>query len=137
VASSHGVWATAESTTLQVYIASTAAVALKVDGGISAAGTISNANGIVNNVGGTAMSGNLVGSRALSVVYTNSTGRVLVVYVVVSSPSSGQFSLLVGGVEVYYFSSVPGFFSGTILVPPGSTYEAVSAGSSLFSWYEY
>jgi hypothetical protein len=105
--------------------------------GISAAGTISNANGIVNNVGGTAMSGNLVGSRALSVVYTNSTGRVLVVYVVVSSPSSGQFTLLVGGVQVYYFSLDPGYFSGTILVPPGSTYEAVSGGSSLYSWYEY
>ena len=46
-------------------------------------------------------------------------------------------NVVIGGNIIFSLVAAGIIISGTILVPPGSTYEAVSAGSSVYSWYEY
>ena len=70
--------------------------------------------------------------------YTNSTGRVLIVYVSLTAATASSFIMAINGVAVVAsYSSASYSPAGTLLVPPGATYYVSSSASALSAWYEY
>ena len=67
---------------------------------------------------------NVVGVRALSTIYTNTSGRAISVFIsLTSTGSAGYYSLQVDGVAVTTFGSPIGIATAAnIIVPNGSTY---------------
>jgi hypothetical protein len=82
---------------------------------------------------------NVVGSRAYSTTYYNTTGRPIMVNTSCSgSTGSSTSTLIVDGVTVSTMSISSGISLGvshTAIVPPGSSYSATS-NSGLASWLE-
>ena len=85
----------------------------------------------------------IVGSRAIGTIYTNTTGRPLHVAVTIQTQAIAQSGcrLLIGGVEVAQFYSpvaanVYGYLQG--IVPPGATYQVTQASgtNTLTLWQE-
>jgi phage-related tail fiber protein len=86
---------------------------------------------------------NLTGSRAISTIYTNTSGRPLHVAITIQTEAIAQSGcrLLVGGAEVSQFytptaSNVFGYLQG--IVPPGATYQVIQASgtNTLALWQE-
>ncbi len=78
-------------------------------------------------------------SRAVSTVYTNSTGRPIVVQIVADVTVAGNIIGAVDGVTAYIgYGTVNQFHCVTLVVPPGSTYQVYPSGSTIgvFSWCE-
>lgn len=89
----------------------------------------------------------VVASRALGTTYTNSTGKYIMVAVTLyNTGGSGnkRLNLYINGVIVLAQSSFSTtgdtYVSAALLVPPGATYAADSAGSgvtmTLNNWWE-
>lgn len=85
---------------------------------------------------------NVTTSRALATTYTNSTGRLMIVMVNVTSTTSGGVTIqaTVGGLTVYGCYTTPTAagdgFGITFAVPVGETYSVVSGTYSLSQWLE-
>lgn len=81
---------------------------------------------------------NVIGSRADSVTYTNTTGKTMQVSVKVTLWASGEAHLYIGGVAVSGFShTTAGTFTFTNMIPPGATYLLLLSGSvAITGWYE-
>jgi len=112
---------------------------MAVSGGTTAGSYYLNGVGTVNVVGGSGMTGNLIGSsRGSGGVYTNSTGRVLVVYVSADNgQSNGYIIVYLGGVTVGKINTYGQPSFQCILVPPGYTYGFTNSSATLNGWYEY
>ncbi|CAB3712970.1 hypothetical protein LMG3458_03346 [Achromobacter deleyi] len=79
-------------------------------------------------------------SRKLDVIYTNGTGRPIVVYVyAISTAPNGYLFLAIDekpvGVGSYPITSST--CVATAVVPPGSTYRASTSAANLSTWREY
>ena len=80
---------------------------------------------------------NLTGSRTLGVTETNTTGSPIQVIASTSNAGAYNISFVVDGVTISLETKTAGQNSNTgAIVPNGSTYSAVSAGSTLLSWFE-
>jgi hypothetical protein len=81
---------------------------------------------------------NVTGSRAKGTTYTNSTGKPIGVVVSLDAVFPSSLTITVGGVNTvvcsHYGSGFNGW-SGTVIVPDGTTYSATGAGS-LIQWAE-
>ena len=78
-------------------------------------------------------------SRALGVIYTNSTGRAIVICVTCSLPHGAFIQLTVNGLNIGFQSNTTGGVTNsmcmTAIIPDGATYK--SSGSSAHSiWME-
>jgi len=82
---------------------------------------------------------NVMGSRAIGTVYTNSTGGEI--YVAASIQQGGATStyfVYVNGVAVVEASDGPSYINSCVVpVPAGATYEVALSAGTLLSWYEY
>lgn len=81
----------------------------------------------------------VTGSRALGTVYTNSTGRPIVVEVGVYNTTGGELEIINGGVTRGYAGGAAGIRDiVTTVVRAGDTYEfaVVSGAFSMTSWAE-
>lgn len=113
------------------------------------AGTYATAPAIVQGVGGQALAAlssigygqrwqNVLGSRAGSTSYTNTTGRPIVVSASNGGVNSAAISLTIDGVVIASASvgaAAPAGFQVTGIVPPGSVYS-VTVNTSLTLWAE-
>jgi hypothetical protein len=91
---------------------------------------------------------NVSGSRALSTTYTNTTGKIMFVTVQIIEPGSYipntvDLFIYINGVQSYYISTDSNHAtatygaSGSVMVPPLSTYSAVSnAAAPTVTWME-
>ena len=98
---------------------------------------------------GAAVYTDVTASRATNTSYTNSTGRALWVMATLSigslsGPGVVNHPIYVNGAVVGYFhwvnptsSGLTVYGTGTVLVPPGATYQISNAGWAVQSWYEY
>jgi hypothetical protein len=100
-------------------------------------------NGSTQNVGGIGIAQtwqDVVGSRAFNTTYTNSTGKPIMVYVVVVSAGGGYDPQpIVGGVNLGRFGGATnnaGYISASFIVPNGSTYSLAASSANLGSWSE-
>jgi len=75
-------------------------------------------------------------SRSNNVTYTNSTGKAIMVEVIINENTSSN-KFFVDGDELQQFNTVsePAYFTVGTIVPDGSTYK-VEAGSTILSWRE-
>lgn len=75
-------------------------------------------------------------SRSNNVTYTNSTGKAIMVEVIINQ-NTGSNKFFVDSNELQQFNTVsePVYFTVGTIVPDGSTYS-VSAGSTIVSWWE-
>lgn len=81
---------------------------------------------------------NLAGSGSANVIYTNTTGRAIMLSVRVAGSAGGSImELEVGGSKVTY-TLIPasGIGSASALVPAGATYRIVLSSGSINSWWE-
>jgi len=83
---------------------------------------------------------NMLGSRAVNVDYTNSTGRPISVYVRATTTAAGGYIVLYLGVNAIQVveRSVSGAAAGVnVVVPPGWGYRITLANANLDYWSEY
>lgn len=87
---------------------------------------------------------NMLASRAADTVYTNNTGRSIMVSAVALAADQGtaRVQLLVDGVTVslnavqYTSSGLNAYATASGLVPSGATYQIVSVLGTLYNWSE-
>lgn len=83
---------------------------------------------------------NMTASRALGVVYTNSTGRVIEVITAFRSSSAGTPNLTLDGLPyIFAGTSHTAANLGTAIsftVPPGGTYKLAYSAGTLEAWFE-
>ena len=82
----------------------------------------------------------VLGTRSLGVIYTNSTGRPIVVYIQGFATAANAYIFGVLNEVLATISNTP--FSGgnigvSFVVPPGATYRAGSSYTNVASWREY
>lgn len=78
-------------------------------------------------------------SRALNTTYTNSTGRPIFVWIVISGGSGTSFGLLVNGQQLATAGnagSTTTQMAVAAIVMPGFTYEIIGSSISIYSWWE-
>ncbi len=79
-------------------------------------------------------------SRANSTTYTNSTGKPIMVHIMMgTTANTTNSSLTVGGIVVSRFSQDDNFTQRSTLsaiVPNGTTYVLTSGGAGIISWVE-
>lgn len=81
---------------------------------------------------------NVTGSRAASTVYTNSTGRPIVIALSVNVGPGQSSTLTVGShvINIGNAATVTTTVVREVLVLPGETYSLTLSGSSIASWWE-
>jgi hypothetical protein len=82
---------------------------------------------------------NMIASRALNTVYTNSTGKPIFVSVTLSATSSATFDLYVSGLEIAKprLVATDGRASAFAIVPDGSNYSVSFPTGTLTAWVEF
>lgn len=84
---------------------------------------------------------NVLANRTAGVVYTNSTGRPIVVYVEgdTNSSAGGNIGIQMGGIYVTRaLFGVSGIrLSANAVIPPGASYQVVVSAITFTSWQEY
>ncbi|KWU18049.1 phage tail protein [Achromobacter xylosoxidans] len=83
---------------------------------------------------------NVTASRSLGVIYTNTTGRPILVQVYTTSTAAAGylfFAIDETPAGLVYYPNSAANLPGCILVPAGSTYRASTTNASLSGWREY
>ncbi|CUR74750.1 putative collar [Achromobacter phage CF418P1] len=83
---------------------------------------------------------NVAASRSLGVIYTNTTGRPILVQVYTTSTAAAGylfFAIDETPAGLVYYPNSAANLPGCILVPAGSTYRASTTNASLSGWREY
>lgn len=83
---------------------------------------------------------NVTASRSLGVIYTNTTGRPILVQVYTTSTAAAGylfFAIDETPAGLVYYQNSAANLPGCILVPAGSTYRASTTNASLSGWREY
>lgn len=84
---------------------------------------------------------NVLANRTAGVVYTNSTGRPIVVYVEgdTNSSAGGNIGIQIGGIYVTRaLFGVNGIrLSANAVIPPGASYQVVVSAITFTAWQEY
>lgn len=84
---------------------------------------------------------NVLANRTAGVVYTNSTGRPIVVYVEgdTNSSAGGNIGIQIGGIYVTRaLFGVNGIrLSANAVIPPGASYQVVVSAITFTAWLEY
>ena len=83
---------------------------------------------------------NFSSTRAFNTSYTNSTGRsIMICVVVVSAGGAYDPTWVIGGVTIGRFGAVTNngvYNMTTVIVPPGLTYNLTATSANLSNWYE-
>lgn len=77
---------------------------------------------------------NVLGSRAAGVTYTNTTGRPILVNIVLSTGTAGR-TFIVNGINVASFDNSGAVDFSSAIVPAGGTYS-ISGAASISLWSE-
>ncbi|GHV24535.1 hypothetical protein FACS189498_1810 [Spirochaetia bacterium] len=83
---------------------------------------------------------NVAASRSLGVIYTNTTGRPILVQVYTTSTAAAGylfFAIDETPAGLIFYPNSAANLPGCILVPAGSTYRASTTNASLSGWREY
>jgi len=111
---------------------------LDVSGTMSSSSFYTNGLGTIHVVGSGGIGGNLLGSsRASGGTYTNSTSRILAVYISATNSSNGYIIVTIGGVVMGKLNCYKHPTYQCILIPPGYSYNFTNSGATLDGWYEY
>ncbi|MFY1957079.1 phage tail protein [Achromobacter xylosoxidans] len=79
-------------------------------------------------------------TRFLAVVYTNTTGRPIYIYVYCISTAANGYAILSlneAPVGQVYYPGTSGTLAFSTLIPPGATYRVNVASATLSAWREY
>ena len=89
-------------------------------------------------IGGTGMSSNLYGStRSSGVTYTNSTGRILVLYLCGNNIGNASIPVNINGTVFTGINAYGTNWMSCILIPIGSTYSVTFGSQTAITWIEY
>jgi hypothetical protein len=90
-----------------------------------------------NSIGTSQTWTDVIGSRAGSTTYTNSTGKPICVFIQGSNaPSNGSSTIYVNGAAIGGLNNYGTSGGCSFIVPNGATYSITFSGSSLYRWNE-